>query len=169
MAEEKELELDVEIDDEKSNKKVLIFIIAGAVALIGITVGLTLFLLGGDEEVPAEGEEAAVPEVVQLQYFDMKPAFTVNFHVDNRARILQMKLSLAYRDDSAREAVELHMPLIRHNLINLISSEDFNSLRTLEGREALRQKILESVQQVIEQETGEAGVENVLFTNFVMQ
>ena len=168
MAEEKELELDVELDDEKSNKKMLIFIIAGAVALIGITVGLTLFLLSGDD-APEETDEEAVPEVVQLQYIDMKPPFTVNYQVEGRTRIMQVKLSLAYRSESVAEAVKLHNPLIRHNLINLIGSQDFNTLRTMDGREQLRQKILESVQQVIEQETGEAGVENVLFTNFVMQ
>ncbi len=168
MAEEKELELDVELDDEKSNKKMLIFIIAGAVALIGITVGLTLFLLSGDD-APEEGEEDAAPVVVQLKYIDMKPPFTVNYQVEGRTRIMQVNLSLAYRNEGVDQAVKLHMPLIRHNLINLIGGQDFNTLRTMDGREQLRQKILESVQQVIEQETGEAGVENVLFTNFVMQ
>ncbi len=37
------------------------------------------------------------------------------------------------------------------------------------GKDILRQQALDEVQRVLEEETGEPGVEQVLFTNFVMQ
>ncbi|VAX05680.1 hypothetical protein MNBD_GAMMA19-792, partial [hydrothermal vent metagenome] len=38
-----------------------------------------------------------------------------------------------------------------------------------EGKETLREEALEVVQQILEEETGDPGIEAVYFTSFVMQ
>ena len=73
------------------------------------------------------------------------------------------------RDGSVISTIELHQSMIRNALILLIGGHSFEELQTAEGKELLRQQALLSVQEVLEKETGKAGVEQVLFTNFVMQ
>ena len=51
----------------------------------------------------------------------------------------------------------------------VFGSQDFEGLKTQEGKEVLRQKALEELQTIVSEETGDPGVEKVLFTNFVMQ
>ena len=73
------------------------------------------------------------------------------------------------RDKEIVEAVELHMPMIRNNLIILFSGQTYNELQTDEGRELLKQDALKEVQNIMQQEMGRPGIEKLLFTNFVMQ
>lgn len=174
MAEEKELELeDVALDDGggESSKKVIIMIAAGALLLIGLSVGLTLFLLGDDapdEEESAAAEEAAPKEVVKLEYVQLKP-FTVNFQQGSRTRLLQVQLSISTRNEATVDALKTHAPLIEHTIITLLGGREFETLRTTEGKEDLRMALKDAIQEVTQQEAGGAGVEDVLFTRFVMQ
>ena len=49
------------------------------------------------------------------------------------------------------------------------SSQTYDSVSTLEGKEALREEALSVIQEILEEETGDPGVEAVYFTSFVMQ
>ena len=51
----------------------------------------------------------------------------------------------------------------------LFSGQEFEALQTPEGKEALRQASLAEVQKVMQEKIGKPGVEQVLFTDFVMQ
>ncbi len=73
------------------------------------------------------------------------------------------------RDEKVIAAVELHMPMIRNNLIILFSGQVYNELQTDEGRQLLKQDSLKELQKIMQQEIGKPGIEKVLFTNFVMQ
>ena len=61
------------------------------------------------------------------------------------------------------------MPLIKNRLVMLFGGEVYEELQTDEGRELLRQKALEAVKEITEQELGKSDIEQILFTNFVMQ
>lgn len=65
-------------------------------------------------------------------------------------------------------AAELHRPLIRSQLVSLLGNSDFMELQTPEGRTALADRMLQTVNQVLEEE-GEAPLTRVLFRNFVVQ
>ena len=74
------------------------------------------------------------------------------------------------RSPQVAEALEMHSPMIRSNIIRIMSEQEFEFLRTPDGRTQLREMITEEVRRIVEQETGiEGAVEEVLFTNFVMQ
>lgn len=162
-----DMDLEIVLDDDESNRKGLITGIVGTLLLVAISIGLTVFVFS-DGRSTSDPEDAPLAED-RIRYLELKPAFTSNFYVNGRARLLQMHISLAVRDDATEAAVQLHMPLIRHNLLDLIGRQDFDHLRTADGREELRAAILVSTRQTIEIETGRGGVENVLFTHFVMQ
>lgn len=170
MAEENETE---EITEGGGKKKLIILIVVGMV-LVGLSVGGTIFALQmfSDELPAAEGEAAEVVEEapkLPAVYFPLKPAVIVNFQSRGRQRYLQAEVTLKIRDPEVVAAVELHMSMIRNALVMLLSGQVYEDLQTPEGKELMRQQALEEIRQIIENEIGKPGVEQVLFTNFVMQ
>lgn len=164
---------------------------------VGATVGALKFLSphpasGGEAAVPASSAPVELPTVERAAiYYALKPNFTVNFDVSGRQRFLQTELTFTYRDPSLLPTLELHMPAVRNSLVLLLSSQDFTELQTPEGKENLRIEALEIVQEILDQEQLDTlmrmpakerekfekehgsdeipNIEQVLFTNFVMQ
>ncbi len=161
-------------------KKIVIIAVV-AVVLIGGSVGLTVFLLGGDEEAAAqEGAEAATEaggegnaggqgDASKAIYHEFHPNFVVNISDQRKTRYLQIDLAAVAYKQSHIDALKNHMPAIRNDLIVLFSSQEAKPLRTQEGKETLRQQALESVRKVMEAKHGEAAIEEVYFNKFVIQ
>ncbi|NOX91794.1 MAG: hypothetical protein GXP18_04895 [Gammaproteobacteria bacterium] len=120
-----------------------------------------------DYEEGGDGEEGG--EILPAIYLPIDPAFVVNFASQGKARFLQVTVEVMTRDPLMPDQIKLHMPVIRNNLMLLFSSQSYDGVSTLEGKEALREEALEVVQQILEEETGDPGVEAVYFTSFVMQ
>lgn len=176
-------------DAGSKKKKKLLLMIGVAVALIAISVGGTVVALKvlAPPPAPAPAGEAAAEEkeaestLLPAIYYEMKPNFTINFNVNGRQRYLQAAITLLYRDPLLEEVLKLHMPAIRNGLVMLLSSKEFDELQTNEGKETLREEALEIIQSQLEQELDalsakadaekvpKGNVEQVLFTNFVMQ
>jgi flagellar FliL protein len=167
--------------DEKPNnsKKKLILFIVLAIALIGLSIGGTLLALkllapAPEVELELDADGNPIIEIVEeikgpALYFPLRPALIVNYNAKGRQRFLQTEISIMTRDEDVVEAVELHMPMIRNNLIILFSGQTYNELQTDEGRELLKQDALKELQNIMQQEIGKPGIEKLLFTNFVMQ
>lgn len=174
--------------DAGSKKKKKLFLMIGlAVALIAISVGGTVVALkflappappaGEAAEEEKHAESALAPAI----YYEMTPNFTINFNVNGRQRYLQAAMTLLYRDPLLEELLKLHMPAIRNGLVMLLSSKNFEELQTAEGKEILREEALEIIRSQLEKEQDaisakgdsenvpKGNVEQVLFTNFVMQ
>ena len=167
-----------------SKKKKLFLIIGLAVALIAISVGGTVVALKMLSPAPAGGaeeEHAKEATLAPAIYFEMTPNFTINFNVNGRQRYLQAAITLLYRDPELQSLLTLHMPAIRNGLVMLLSSKNFDELQTEEGKETLRAEALEIIRSQLQKErealiasgsgdkVSSANVEQVLFTNFVMQ
>jgi flagellar FliL protein len=61
------------------------------------------------------------------------------------------------------------MPAIRNSLVLLLSSQNYKTLSTLEGKEQIRSAALTVIQKILQERTGKPSVEAVYFTGFVMQ
>lgn len=139
-------------------------------ALMAVAGGVAFYLLSGSNEAAdakAEGEtqqQAAAPI-----YVDLAPAFTVNFQDNRGPRFLQVAVEVMTRGPEVKELLKQHMPVIRSQLVLLFSSQSSDELATREGKEKLIQQTLETIQQVLEKETGKKGIDAVYFTSFVMQ
>lgn len=154
----------------KSKVKLIILILLALLVAVGLSVGATWFLLSKDktEEEPKEATPAA-PVRVEAIYEPLMPAFVVNFNHQGRQRYMQVSMTLMTRDQLGLDALKVHMPLLRNNLVMLLSSQDFAALSTAPGIELLRQQVLANVQGMAQKEVGKPVVEQVLFTNFVLQ
>ena len=160
----------------KSKLKLIILIVVGLLLAVGGSVGATLFLLGkGDSEhkeetVAEEGAaETAAPVKKPAIYEQVAPAFIVNFNYQGRQRYMQVSVALMARDQAELDALKVHMPVLRNRLVMLFSGQDFAALITPVGKEMLRQQATTTVQELAQKETGKMVVEQVLFTNLVLQ
>jgi flagellar FliL protein len=156
----------------KSKKKWIILALV-VLLLVGLTVAGTLWLLsdsGSDSEASETSEpEVEEPAVQAAIYYPLKPEFISNYEVRGRQRYLQVEMTLMLRDNSAVKDIELHMPALRNGLVILLRGQIYAELQTPEGKELLRQQALNTVRTVLEKETGKPVVEQVLFTNLVLQ
>lgn len=155
-------------------KKKIIILAILALLLIGASIGGTIFALKMLAPPPEVVEEEVAPEPVEETkspaiYFPIKPAIVVNFNYKGRQRYAQVEITLLIRDASVISAIELHAPMINNALILTISGQSYEDIQSAEGKELVRQACLQAVQKILEAEIGKPGVEQVLFTNFVMQ
>jgi flagellar FliL protein len=180
-------DLDLDLDDgdqpQPKSKSKLLIIISIVVLLLGVSATATLMLTGvlsgDDEEVIAEqsetGDKAEKSKKdkkkakTPLNYVPLDPPFVVNFTADTDIRFLQITVEVGTRETEAVEQIKEHRPAIRNSLVMLFSSQDPYALNTREGKEKLRAETLTEIQKAMKEATGEAVVESVFFTSFVMQ
>lgn len=155
----------------KSKLKLILLIVVALLLVMGLSVGATWFLLskGGSDDKPSEQPASTAPVKQAAIYEQLVPAFVVNYNHKGRQRYMQVSIALMTRDQAALDALKVHMPVLRNNLVMLFSSQDFDALATPVGKEMLRQQATASVQELAQKETGKMVVEQVLFTNFVLQ
>jgi flagellar FliL protein len=164
--------------ERAAKKKKLTLLSLIAVLLLFIAGGGTWFalnLVGNKDGAAAasQGNDAgnagqAGPSTVAI-YYALDPAFLANFNTGGRQHYLQLALTVKARNQAAIAALQTHMPLVRNRIVMLLSGEQFEQLQTDEGRQQLQQKLLTAIQEILTKETGQAHIEQVFFTNFVMQ
>lgn len=169
MAEETNTE-EAQESGNKSKKKVIVIIVLVAILAVSLSVGVTIFLLtGGDDKASAYDEAVAEEEViVPASYFAVNPAFLVTFNVEGRQRYMQVSFSVSSRDANVFTSMEYHMPLIRSKLLSAYGGMDFDVIKTEAGKIEVQLKTVEVINSVLASE-GEGQIENVYFTNFVLQ
>jgi len=178
--------------ESAGSKKKLIIIIAAVVVVLLIGGGAAAyFFLSGDSEEGADPiTESEITEVVDGEPADekAKPAkaipappkgdaiyigvaepFLVNIKSGKRTRMMQIKIQLMVRSKEAEDAVKLHLPLIRNNMLDFFSMADANTVSTKEGRKELKDGALKAAQEVIKEQVGFEAIEMILFTGFVIQ
>lgn len=154
----------------------------GLVAGLLIGGGTAFFLKGGDpppqaeaaakegaseskEEASAtEDEEEALPEEEEGVIFDLAP-FIVNLADAPEIRYLKVTIKLDLLNAKYVEDLNKRLPQIRDTLLILLSSKEFNAIRTAEGKMELRDEILQRVNTLFQREK----VRTAYFTDFVTQ
>jgi flagellar basal body-associated protein FliL len=116
---------------------------------------------GGHGGEGGEGGKAA-------NFFAIDPPLVANFEDGSVVRFLQISMDIMARDPKALESVQKNMPLIRNNLLFLMSNRNYQTLMSREGKEKLRAEALAEVRAVQKKEGG-ADIDDLLFTSFVVQ
>ncbi|WP_417566131.1 flagellar basal body-associated FliL family protein [Marinobacter sp.] len=157
---------------KKGKLKLIIMLMVVVILAIVLSVVGTLWFLGGG--LPGMGEddgetvEAAEESFAPSTYVLIDKALVTTVQAQGRQRYAQVFLALEATDPQALSAAQLHLPLIRSQLVMVLGNSQFNDLQTPEGRRGLAERMLMTVNQVLEQE-GEPAVKRVLFRNFVVQ
>jgi len=193
MADE-ELELDV--NESKGNKTTTILLIVLIVLVLVIGgVGAWLFLAkdsGSDAKGPGASGKAAEKNLGPITYLSLVPEFVVNFGPGSKVRYLQVDLQIATRDEDALKTVSTYRPVLRNDILVLLSGLTFDELKLRSGKESLQKKLLNTINRVVtsaaqgdkntetkakhaegatatEEQHVEGPIENVYFTSFIMQ
>ena len=153
----------------KGKLKLIIMVVVALLLAIGVSVGATWFFMHSPESKPAVVAETAVAGKQAAVFEPLLPAFVSNYNQNGRQRYMQVSITMMGRNQADLEALKVHMPVIRNNLVMLFSGQDFATLASPVGQEMLRQKATASVQEVAQKELGKVAIEQLLFTNFVLQ
>ena len=107
----------------------------------------------------------------RVQYHALKPPFVANFGKaeSKRLKFIKADVSLVVSDSEAISVIDAHNSLIRHQIVMSLSKQSEESLSTTEGQEALRLAVLKKVQAALSEETDKEQIDDLLFTNFVVQ
>jgi len=182
-------DLDLEGTDEapKSSKKMIIIIAAVVLLLIAAAVGGMYF--GGffddtaetENATQTEGdgeaenteedaeEEESTKEYEEILYWPLEPNFVLNFEGKSKARFMQIGLEVATTSEKSYKAVKKHLPVIRNEVVLLLSGQKYEEMITPEGKEQLRAELLETVVKILKRHKAKEGIDNIYFTSFVMQ
>ena len=181
MADEEE---NTEAGEEKKGGGMMkiILLVNGLLLIIGIAVGVTMFMLGGDEE-PAEGQEDTemLDDTAEggdggkkkskgtPVYIPLHPAFVVNFENQEQVSFLQVDIQVMTYDGSVEAALKAHMPAVRNELLLLLGGKQYHEINTREGKRALSQDAIQAIQDVLKSVDEPSSIEALYFTSFVMQ
>jgi flagellar protein FliL len=101
-------------------------------------------------------------------YFQIPVPFTSNM-VDTDS-FAQISVAVStYYDMRVVESLKTHEMALRSAILMLLAQESEAVLSTPEGKAQLQQKLTRLINKVLKEKTGYSGVDNVYFTNFVIQ
>ena len=159
--------------------KKMIMIVGGALILVGASVGGTLFLApkppvaavdaDGNPIVSAAAGTAPLAVPLERFYYNIHPEFVINFEGNSSPKFLMLEMTAATSDEKAHNAIDDHIPELRNNLLMMLGEQNSKELKTTLGKDALRVKAQEIVEELVTKHYGPGRVTDVFFTRFVMQ
>ncbi|MBT4032560.1 MAG: flagellar basal body-associated FliL family protein [Methylococcales bacterium] len=196
MAED-ELEDEDELEgkEPKNILKILVFVLA-ALLLIGVSVAATLYLTGffdvkdeqsvavlneledstkdadgnlKEKELP-EKQKKETPETQQFEqsYQEMKSKFTVN--IPNSKKYLQFSISvMTHYDEKVLGNVDKHQTALRSAILQVVRQKPVETYNSEDGMASVLIEIKEAMNSVLMGYEDFGGIEEVFFTEFVVQ
>lgn len=179
MVDEDEITEDGEQEKSGGGMMKIILIVNAVLVLIAIAVGVTFFVMSGDDEPKQADSEMLEPAQTAPQasvnrsgppiYIPLNPAFVVNFENQEQVSFLQVDIQLMTYDPAVEEAINIHMPRVRNELLLLLGGKQYHEINTREGKRALAQEAITEIKRVLEESGAPASIEALYFTSFVMQ
>jgi len=170
--EEKEKE-EGEVQEKKKKFPSLLIILAVVVVLILGGAGAAYFLFFAKGRVK-EGEghggkaqqtQAAQESAAAVGAMKNLDPFIVNLTDAQGTRYLKVVVQLELKSELVAQEIDKKTPMIRDEIISLLSSKSFDEIATEPGKRDLKQVMLERINKYLK--TGQ--VTRIYFTDFVVQ
>ena len=129
---------------------------------------------GGGTHAPAHPGKGidlptpANPAAYQATYFQLQAPFTSNMSDTDAFAQISVAVS-TYYDLRVIEAIKTHEMAIRSQVLMMLAQQPETMLATPEGKRQLQGRIKGVINDILKQKTGYGGIDNVYFTNFVIQ
>jgi len=175
-------------------KLVIVGAVALFVAVLGAQVAAPLLnrIIEGHPQAAApaaDGEQAATEEAAPIelaavaepekaekteplapaQYVPLDPPFVVSFDEEDGTRYVQLQIQAMARSEKTIEEIKKHSPALRNSFLFLLGSFKLEQLTTLAGKEKLRADLTTKANEVLAKNGSEGQIEELYFTNFVIQ
>jgi flagellar FliL protein len=102
-------------------------------------------------------------------YFAMEKPFVVNLSGSDALTYLQVNVQFKLKKADFREKLQKQLPAVENTLVMLLSDQTVASIKSVQGKQALRKTALKSVQQVCKKLIGDPTIDAVYFTGFIIQ
>lgn len=130
--------------------------------LLVCLIMMPLLVFANEGETKAD--ESAGPVI---EYLEMKPKFTVN--LAEPKKYLLVNVQLLVEGAAHVEKIKKLMPVLRHEMIMLLSGMHVADLQSMEQREALRGKTKQVITDVLTKSKDSDGFRDVFFSEFLIQ
>ena len=159
-----------EVEAPRKKGKLIMILAAVAVLVIGGAVAAFFLLSQPDAEQVAKPGEAETEEHAEDEHppvYEKLETFTVN--LADQQSYLQTDIQLLLADAGLQSKIKERMPEVRDALIRLLSSKTAEELTLQEGKDALADEILQTMNDVLKVKDKSEGVKKVLFAAFIIQ
>jgi len=123
------------------------------------------------QEGGGEGEgEAVDPNKPVISYFSLDPEIITNYiTTNNEMGYIRIKIEVMVNNAGDLALVQKHEPLIRDTINDVLGKETVEHIRSLKGRDIIRQECQDKVNERLLKETGKNIVRELIFTNYLYQ
>jgi flagellar protein FliL len=142
-------------------KRIAPIVLIALVAAAAAAGGMYFFLAN-------RGKPSAPPPPPPPVFFSLEP-MTVNLLSDDGQHYLRVGLTLKIADEKMQARLTQHMPELRSRILLDLSNKHPEELSTLEGKQALAKELQALIEQPTDALAPPAEVQQVLFTEFVVQ
>lgn len=88
---------------------------------------------------------------------------------DGVGKYLQLSITVSIRGEALKKAITDHDPLIRNDVVMVLSKYTDKQALSAEGRKKMQEDVLVAINSVLKKETKGTGVDGVLFVQLVVQ
>jgi flagellar FliL protein len=122
---------------------------------------------GKEESAPPAGAHFDSTKY-KATYFNLEQTFTSNMRDSDG--IMQVSLGIStFYDHRVVDALKDNEIPVRSAILMTLADQDAFVISTPEGKRALQKQLTDAVNAVLKAKTGYGGVDNVYFTNFIIQ
>lgn len=116
------------------------------------------------------GGEAVDPNKPVISYFSLDPEIITNYITANgEMGYIRIKIEVMVNTLGELELVKKHEPLIRDTINDVLGKETVEHIRSLKGRDIIRQECQDKVNERLLKETGKTIIRELIFTNYLYQ
>jgi len=101
-------------------------------------------------------------------YVSMLPHFTVNLQ-GGGVRFMRLKANTLVANDDTKQALKLHMPAVRHNVLMKLAHLSGEDLDSGEDKDALREEIANIIRDTLREAEAPDDVRGFFITSLVIQ
>ena len=141
-----------------------------------MTLAKRIWVLAALIMAPAAYAEEATQDIPDpiggvVRYVELKPTFVTNYGVSDSGRLRYIKADVTVRvsNKEGEYAARYHLAALRNSLVMLLSRQDESTVSSSSGRETIKVEALQELREILEREEGEGHIEDLMFTNFVVQ
>ncbi len=115
-----------------------------------------------------QAEQAQHNTTPIFAYYTLDPTLTTNiFTKGSKLKYLQVQIDFMVADKAYIDQLEAHKPLLRSAIVEQIGLKSAQQLTTVAGKEELRKQLLDTVNNLLIAETGNALITDLLFTKYL--
>lgn len=125
-----------------------------------------LILVSLGVSVPAYAEKGSHNYV----YYGFEPDIITNY-ISSGKKLGYIRVSIEIMVDGNANLgkVEQHAPLLRAAMVEILGKQNGEHIKSLSGREATRKLCLSTINQLLEEETGEPLAKQLIFTKYLYE